>query len=135
MHVSDTGEAFEIDFVIEDGYYLYKSKLSFASRTPGISIGQYELPTGMAHEDEYFGAQEVYRERFFVSVPYTVQGNRPESAQLRTPAAGLCRPRPVLYAADLDCRCRAAEDFGSGQVETGYEVRFARRRQRRFPSG
>jgi thiol:disulfide interchange protein DsbD len=103
--LSDTGQAFEIDFVIEDGYYLYKSKLSFASLTTGLSIGQYELPAGIAHEDEYFGAQEVYRKRFFVSVPYLVQGSRPENAQLELRLQGcadlgLCYT-PQTWTADV----------------------------------
>ncbi|HSD68281.1 MAG TPA: protein-disulfide reductase DsbD [Woeseiaceae bacterium] len=94
--LADTGEAFEIDFVIEDGYYLYKSKLSFASLSPGIRIGQYALPPGIAHEDEYFGAQEVYRERFFVSLPYTVEGTRPDAAELELRLQG-CADLGLCY--------------------------------------
>ncbi len=106
--VSDTGDALEIDFVIEDGYYLYRSKLAFAILTPAFATGQYELPAGIAHEDEYFGAQQVYRDRFFVSVPYTVQGDRPESAELELRLQGcadlgLCYT-PQTWTADVPIR-------------------------------
>ena len=94
--VSDTGDALEIDFVIEAGYYLYKSKLAFAILTPGIATGSYELPAGVAHEDEYFGAQQVYRERFFVSVPYAVQGDRPKSVALELRLQG-CADLGLCY--------------------------------------
>jgi thiol:disulfide interchange protein DsbD len=109
--VSDTGDAFEIDFEIEEGYYLYKSKLSVASLSPDIVLKPYELPRGIAHEDEYFGAQEVYRERFFVSVPYVVTGKRPVSAslQLRLQGCadlGLCYT-PQTWPVDVDLLARA----------------------------
>ncbi|MDH4046958.1 MAG: protein-disulfide reductase DsbD [Gammaproteobacteria bacterium] len=94
--LADTGDAFEIDFVIEEGYYLYRSKLSFDSLTPGIELGNYELPEGLAHEDEYFGAQQVYRQRFFVSIPYSVRGGRPDKASLQLRLQG-CADLGLCY--------------------------------------
>ena len=80
--VTDTGEAFEIDWAIYKHAYLYKSKLAFESATDGIVLGPVELPDGVDHEDEYFGKQEVYRDFFFVTIPYTVSGERPATADL-----------------------------------------------------
>jgi thiol:disulfide interchange protein DsbD len=126
--VSDTGDAFEVDFVIEDAYYLYKNKLSFASLTPGVVLGDYVLPEGSAHEDEYFGAQQVYRKRFFVSVPYAVTGDRPAAAslQLRLQGCadlGLCYP-PQTWTANVGMLAGAAPaklqlggTFGSAQAD------------------
>jgi thiol:disulfide interchange protein DsbD len=80
--ITDTGSAFEIDWAIYEHAYLYKEKLSFESGTESIVLGQPELPRGQDHEDEFFGKQEVYRDFFFVTIPYTVTGERPASANL-----------------------------------------------------
>ncbi len=98
--VSDTGEAIEIDWAIEEGYYLYKSKLGFDSSTNGINLGEPQLPVGLTHEDEFFGAQQIYRERFYVSIPYRVAGPRPETMELVIRSqgcwdGGICYPPQV----------------------------------------
>ena len=80
--VTDTGDAFEIDWAIYKHAYLYKSRLSFESGSEAIVLGAPELPKGLDHEDEFFGKQEIYRDFFFVTIPYTVNGDRPQSADL-----------------------------------------------------
>lgn len=92
----DAGDVIEIDWALEDGYYLYKKKLSFASNSDSIVLGAYELPPGLAHEDEYFGKQEVYRDRFYVSIPYTVVGERPDSFELQVKSQG-CADQGLCY--------------------------------------
>ncbi len=94
--VSDTGGALEVDWAIEDGYYLYKRKLGFASATPGVTLAEPELPEGRRHEDEFFGVQQVYRERFFVTIPYTVEGERPERLDLVIRSQG-CADLGICY--------------------------------------
>ena len=80
--VTDTGDAFEIDWVVEEGYYLYRDQLEFESGTTSIKLGQPRLPQGETHSDEYFGEQQVYRDRFYVTLPYRVEGLRPAAADL-----------------------------------------------------
>jgi len=80
--VSDTGVALEIDWAIEECCYLYRDKLTFESGDARIVFSKPELPAGEAHEDEFFGEQEIYRDRFFVTIPYTVSGEQPESMDL-----------------------------------------------------
>ena len=80
--VTDTGEAFEIDWAIYEHAYLYKNKLGFESGTDAIVLGEPDLPRGIDHEDEFFGRQEIYRDFFFVTIPYTVVGDRPATADL-----------------------------------------------------
>jgi len=80
--VTDTGEAFEIDWALYKHAYLYKSRLSFESGTDAIVLGAAALPKGIDHEDEFFGRQEIYRDFFFVTIPYTVVGERPATADL-----------------------------------------------------
>jgi thioredoxin:protein disulfide reductase len=101
----DTGGVIEIDWAIEDGYYLYKKKLAFASNSAAIVFGDYVLPEGLDHEDEFFGAQQVYRERFYLSIPYTVVGNRPDSFELQVKSQGcadlgICYP-PQVWVSDI----------------------------------
>jgi thiol:disulfide interchange protein DsbD len=102
----DTGSAIEIDWAIEDGYYLYKKKLSFVSGTPGVSLGEIVLPEGRHHEDEFFGVQQVYRERFYVSIPYTTSGAQPATMDLLIKSQGcadlgICYP-PQTWTASVD---------------------------------
>ena len=119
--VNDTGSAIEIDWAIEDGYYLYRNKLGFETATAGVVFGAAELPDGLAHEDEYFGKQQVYRDRFYVSVPYTIAGERPEAMELVLKSqgcwdGGLCYP-PQVWAEQVQLRKAAGNgpklDLGS----------------------
>lgn len=94
--VTDTGDALEIDWVVEDGYYLYRQKMSYETNTSGIVFGEAEMPDGEMHEDEFFGAQQIYRGRFFVRVPYTVEGERPDSMELVLKSQG-CADLGICY--------------------------------------
>ena len=94
--VTDTGDALEIDWAIEDGYYLYRQKMSYASSTPAIVLGAAEMPEGEMHEDEFFGAQQIYRGRFFVRLPYSVEGERPASMELVLKSQG-CADLGICY--------------------------------------
>lgn len=95
--VTDTGDAIEVDWGIEDGYYLYRDKLSFESGTAAVVLSEARLPEGLPHEDEFFGEQQVYREHFYVSVPYRIEGERPQTMQFVIKSQGcadigLCYP-------------------------------------------
>jgi thiol:disulfide interchange protein DsbD len=110
--VTDIGSAIEVDWAIEEGYYLYRNKLSFEINTQGITAGDTRLPEGLPHEDEYFGKQQVYRGHFFVSVPYEVDGERPETMEFVVKSqgcwdGGLCYP-PQVWAEEIQLRQVAA---------------------------
>ena len=51
-----------LTWVIADGYYLYKDKISVETATPNVQIGKPVLPKGKPKHDEYFGDTEVYHE-------------------------------------------------------------------------
>lgn len=113
--VSDTGDALEIDWAIEDGYYLYRNDLLFETTTDGVVLSDARLPAGEAHEDEYFGKQQVFRENFYVSVPYRVDGERPESVELVIKSrgcwdGGLCYP-PQSWTETVALKQPAADDL------------------------
>jgi len=118
--VADTGDAIEIDWVVEDGYYLYRSKMSYASGSDSIVLGDYVLPEGEHHEDEFFGVQPVYRNRFFVSIPYTVVGDVPESVELIIKSQGcadigLCYP-PQTWTETIEL---VARNDGAAKIDLG----------------
>lgn len=58
-----------INFVIADGYYLYKDKLKFSAN--GATIAEISLPKGKMHHDEYFGDQEVYTT--YLTIPINIK--------------------------------------------------------------
>jgi thiol:disulfide interchange protein DsbD len=127
--LSDTGTAIEVDWAIEEGYYLYRNKLSFESNTSSVVLGETRLPEGLPHEDEFFGKQQIYREHFYVSVPYTVTGDRPESMEFVVKSQGcadlgLCYP-PQVWTETVKLRQVAGDkpklDFGSVGAPGGSE--------------
>ena len=116
--VADTGEALEVDWAIEEGYYLYRNKLGFESATTSIRLGEPVLPEGLPHEDEFFGKQQIYRNHFYVSIPYSVTGERPDTMQLVLKSQGcadigLCYP-PQRWTEEV--RLTAA---GAARVQLG----------------
>ena len=123
--VADTGDALEIDWAIEEGYYLYKAKLGFESPTAGVTLGDPQLPDGLMYEDEYFGAQQIYRERFYVTVPYRVDGRRPDTIDLVIRSqgcwdGGICYP-PQRWTETVELRDtgKARLDFAAGGSTSG----------------
>jgi thiol:disulfide interchange protein DsbD len=112
--VNDTGEAFEIDWAIYEHAYLYKSRLGFESGTDAIVLGEPELPQGIDHEDEFFGRQEIYRDFFFVTIPYSVVGDRPATADLIIKSQGcddnigICYP-PQTWTETVTLKTAAAK--------------------------
>ena len=107
--VSDTGDALELDWVIDDCCYLYREKLKFESSDGALLLGEPQLPEGLPHEDEFFGRQEVYRDRFFVTIPYTVKSDRPQTAKLVIKSQGcnddfgICYP-PQTWTDEIKLR-------------------------------
>jgi thiol:disulfide interchange protein DsbD len=118
--VADTGSTIEVDWVVEDGYYLYRNKMSYESGDPAIVFGDIDMPEGLHHEDEFFGVQQVYRNRFYVSIPYTVVGDAPESFELVIKSQGcadigLCYP-PQVWTEPVGLMARSSD---SGKIDLG----------------
>ena len=118
--VADTGDTIEIDWVVEDGYYLYRNKMSYASNTDSIVLGEVVLPEGLHHEDEFFGVQQIYRDRFYVSIPYTLVGDAPASMELVIKSQGcvdigLCYP-PQSWTESVELLAR---NGGSEKIKLG----------------
>ena len=85
-----------LQWKIADKYYLYKKRFTFdgldAAHTP-------ELPKGLEHSDEFFGATEVYRDNVALVIPAGASGQVKVSWQ-GCADAGLCYP-PQSRTIDL----------------------------------
>ena len=86
--VFDAGDAIEIDWAVDDGFYMYQSAFGFESADPAIVLGEPELPEGKVYNDEFLGEQVIYRGNFFVRIPYTVSGEKPASLMLTINSRG-----------------------------------------------
>ncbi|MEW6994255.1 protein-disulfide reductase DsbD [Colwelliaceae bacterium MEBiC 14330] len=60
------GNKIEINFDIAEGYYLYRHQFKFKSNHAVFS--SVALPTGIDHEDEFFGVQKVFTESLAFSI-------------------------------------------------------------------
>ncbi|MDD5033528.1 MAG: protein-disulfide reductase DsbD [Methylococcaceae bacterium] len=64
-----TADKAELAWDIAKGYYLYRNKFKFASKTLGVSLGEAQLPAGEKKHDEFFGEMEIYRGSIVMAVP------------------------------------------------------------------
>lgn len=98
--VESDGRQLTVYWNVLPGYYLYRSRLSLDSATPGIRIGKPKYPKGEIHHDDYFGNQEIYRDDFTVTVPLVRQNSTVVEMKLKLKLqgcadAGLCYPPTV----------------------------------------
>lgn len=90
----------KVQWKIADGYYLYKSKISFRSNSPGIEVGGPRLPQGEIKKDEFFGDVEIYRGKVEIPLRLSRKDLHAESLTLIAKSqgcadAGLCFPPHV----------------------------------------
>jgi thiol:disulfide interchange protein DsbD len=90
------GQTVRTEWQIAEGYYLYlyRDKLKFKSKTPGIRIGDPQLPLGQVKQDEFFGEVETYRHQLTVNLP--VQGSPQAPLQLTVAYQG-CADLGMCY--------------------------------------
>jgi len=90
---------------IADGYYLYHDRIRFSTTTPGVELGEPELPSGEIKEDEFFGKIAIFRGRVTATIPVIRAPDDIESIQLQALSQGcadigLCYP-PHTQVAQL----------------------------------
>jgi thiol:disulfide interchange protein DsbD len=86
------GSDIVVRWTIEPGYYLYRERMSYATKTAGAELGTPVLPEGLPYKDEFFGEMHIYRENALVRVPV-----------LKLPPDGRL---------DLDIRSQGCADIG-----------------------
>lgn len=52
----------ELNWVVADGYYLYRHRMGAEVLSPGFKANPLELPDGIAYTDEFFGDVQTYRD-------------------------------------------------------------------------
>jgi len=85
----------EISWDIAEGYYLYRNKMRFESKTEQIRLGDPAFPSGQSHHDENFGDVVIYRNTLNVPVALTAE-NGASSLQLFVQYQG-CADRGICY--------------------------------------
>ncbi|MBB6094650.1 thiol:disulfide interchange protein DsbD [Povalibacter uvarum] len=58
-----------LTWIIAEGYYLYKHRISVTTDSTQVQLGQPVLPKGKPKHDEFFGDTEVYYEVLEASLP------------------------------------------------------------------
>jgi thiol:disulfide interchange protein DsbD len=58
-----------LTWIIAEDYYLYKDRIQVTTDTPGVTLGNLQLPKGKPKHDEFFGDTEVYYEVLEASLP------------------------------------------------------------------
>ena len=120
-------DVIQINHRIEDGYYLYKDKISYTSIQENIVLSDYTLPDGIQYEDEFFGKTEIYRAPFTVyitlkesskSLPLKLEVNSQGCADI-----GLCYP-PQSWIMDVQTGSNLEAAFLTNETSVSEEVRL-----------
>jgi len=85
----------EISWDIAEGYYLYRNKMRFESKTGQIRLAEPEFPAGQNKHDENFGDVIVYRNNLIIPIALTVE-NGASSLQLLVQYQG-CADKGICY--------------------------------------
>jgi thiol:disulfide interchange protein DsbD len=110
-------EGVEVRFQIADGYYMYREKFRFSSRTDGVTVGPAVLPAGKMKDDETFGRVETYRGGVAIRLPVRAPASRSEfvleAVSQGCADAGLCYV-PQKQTARLQLAAVTPEDVSPG---------------------
>ena len=99
-------ENLSAQWVIAEGYYLYRDKIGFQLvESEQTTLEPALFPSGKIKEDEYFGRMEVYYGDLKVRIPLKRSGTTEEDIQLRVSyqgcaEAGICYP-PINKTLEL----------------------------------
>jgi thiol:disulfide interchange protein DsbD len=91
------GSALRVRWVIADGYYLYRQKISVAAESPDLVVSGIALPRGAVKTDPYLGTQEIYTQQLEGTVAYRRLDYGAHPLQIKVTyqgcaEAGLCYP-------------------------------------------
>ncbi|RLA24112.1 MAG: thiol:disulfide interchange protein, partial [Gammaproteobacteria bacterium] len=89
-------DTLKADWVIAEGYYLYRSKISIASQSKEIKLSEPRLPEGKIKVDDYFGKTETYRHQLTVTAPFKYNTEPPKALSFTITYQG-CADLGVCY--------------------------------------
>ncbi len=90
-----SADRIDISWEIAEGYYLYRDKMHFESKTRQIRLGDPDFPAGQTHHDENFGDVIIYRNTLIIPIALTIE-NSASSLQLLVQYQG-CADRGICY--------------------------------------
>jgi len=118
--VDASPEQVKLRFVAAEGYYLYRHQFKFKTNTPGVVIGEANLPAGEQKTDDYFGEVEVYYGVLDVELPIRNPQNQPFTLQVTYQGCadkGLCYP-PETESLDIGGTPKAASAAADSSIAT-----------------
>ena len=90
-----TSDQLEISWDIAEGYYLYRNKMQFESKTEQIQTVTPVFPAGETKHDDFFGDVVIYRNNLRIPVSL-IAANEASSIQLLVQYQG-CADRGICY--------------------------------------
>lgn len=81
---------------IAEGYYMYRERFRFESKTAGIRLGEPIYPAGKIKNDEFFGEMETYRTTVEIEIPLQRTDPSAQVLELATISQG-CADLGVCY--------------------------------------
>ncbi len=120
------GDEVRLGWDIADGYYLYRQKFKFVSKTPGAVPGEAVFPKGEIKHDEFFGDMEIYRRHVDVRLPLSRGSPAPDSLALEVTVqgcadAGVCYP-PFKQTMDLQWPAAAVPAASGSQLSETFKA-------------
>lgn len=102
-----------VRWLIADGYYLYKQKITVSAESPDLIVSGIELPPGTLKTDPYLGTQEIYTHEVEGTVPFQRYDYGAHTLQIKVTyqgcaQAGLCYPMIVKVLTPIDSSSAAA---------------------------
>lgn len=85
----------QLSFAIAPGYYLYRHTLAVSAEN--AHVGDWSLPEGTPHEDEYFGKTQVYYQQLALDIPLdNIVQNGQVAVRYQGCTTGLCYPPQTI---------------------------------------
>jgi thioredoxin:protein disulfide reductase len=91
------GNVIRVRWVIADGYYLYRQRMTIKAESPDLVVAAPTLPQGILKVDPYFGNQEIYKQQVEATATYSRFDGGAHPLAIRVTyqgcaEAGLCYP-------------------------------------------
>jgi thiol:disulfide interchange protein DsbD len=96
FEVTVKDDVIQAEWNIPNGYYLYRSKIHLSTATPGITLGEPQLPAGKIKKDEFFGEVEIYKHPITAQVPIVRENPEVTEFELKAVYQG-CADIGVCY--------------------------------------
>lgn len=106
-------------FDIQDGYYLYRDKISVSPDTTDLTLGELKSPPGKVKQDEFFGQVETYRGLIETSAEVVKSGAGVARVTVKYQGCadvGICYP-PTTQQFDVDIAAFETAPKDNGKSE------------------